>query len=152
MNEQIKIKIEKALNEPSVPEELVTRTIRRCQLVTAGRKAEETLETKGDAVTDEERRTLAADSILGRLASQNDVPEALNTQRLIRDDRFCRLADRPAGKFLSDVRQGRIFREITEAVNQSAVGNQKTAENQKTVQKQPDPPVKKAPVKTGPMM
>lgn len=144
MNEEIRTKLEQALNEPAAPEALVTKTIRRCKLVSAGRRAEEALAAKGNAVGVQERRTLAADGILGRMALQREVPEALSTQRLVQEEGFCRLADRPAEQLLAGLQKGTIFREIAAAGKPAA---QKQGANVMTQEN----PVKKAPERSGPM-
>lgn len=146
MNDEIKTRIQQALKEPTVPDSLVTRTIRQCQMVTAGREAEEMLASKGNNASLQERRLLAANSILGRLAQQNEVPEELSAQRLVQDQGFCRLVDRPPEKLLQDIQQGTLFREIVA----EAKKNTPTAQNEKTLSQ--DPPVKKGPVRSGPSM
>lgn len=144
MKEEFKTKLEQALQEPKAPEKLVRRTIRRCQLVSAGRRAEETLASKGNAVTVQEARALAADSILGRMANQKDVPDTLNAQSLVKDERFCKLADRPADQLLKGLQQGTIFQEIAASQKKAPVTRQKTQELRKNT------PVKKAPHRSGP--
>lgn len=145
MKDQIKTKLEQALNEPKAPEPLVKRTIRRCQLVTAGRRAEETLAAKGNAVTLQEGRQLAADSILGRIAGERDVPEELSAQRLVKDERFCKLADRPADQLLAGLQRGTIFREIKAAAGKG------TPEMRRGRRPEKEAPVKKAPHRSGPV-
>ena len=51
MNDQFKRQLETALCEPSVPETLVESTIRRCQAVTRGRRADERLADEGDTLS-----------------------------------------------------------------------------------------------------
>lgn len=151
MSDRIKRELEQALKEPSVPEELVTRTIRRCQLETAGRRAEEMLAAKGNSIPVQQRRELAADSILGRLAVQNDVPAALNTQRLVQDERFCRLADRPAEQLLQGLQKGTIFKEIRSAAKQTPARQQTVQPVRQGAEAAQDPPVKKGRSRTGPV-
>lgn len=152
MNEEIKTKLQQALNEPAVPEELISRTIRRCQMVTASRRAEETLALKGNAISVEERRSLAAESILGRLAQQNEVPEQLNVQRLVKDPRFCRVVDRPADQLLKGLREGTILRELASGNPAPARQQGKALRQDQPTRKAPEAPVKKAPGRFGPMM
>lgn len=115
MNEQIKMKMEQALNEPSAPETLIARTIRRCQSVTAGRIAEQRLEKEGDSLRVEERRVLAAEGLLGRMAQRAELPRELTCEKLVKNPAFCRMVDRPAAEILAGLRQGSFLREIVAA-------------------------------------
>ena len=112
MNDQFKRQLETALCEPTAPEALVESTIRRCQAVTRGRRAEERLAIEGDTISGAERRELAADGFLGRLSLRMELPKGLDRAWLFKQDAFCRIADGPAEGILAGLRQGTLLRQI----------------------------------------
>ena len=137
MNDQFKRQLETALCEPTAPEALVESTIRRCQAVTRGRRAEERLAQEGDALSEAERRELAADGFLGRLSLQTEIPKGLDRAWLFKQDAFCRTADGPAEGVLAGLRQGTLLRQI------AARGEQRTAAPRQAGRSKGGPDMKK---------
>ena len=107
----IKEKITRAVNEPSPPARLVETTVRRAQLIVAGRRAEAELKT----ASPEARAGLLADSVLGRLAlSDRKVAELSGDPRtqLMESERFQSLTGRDPAELLRGLKNGSLVREL----------------------------------------
>ena len=109
-----------ALREPSAPENLIRRTVLRCQAVSRGREAEEEL-TKPDGRSKEETARLLAYGLLGRLAQDVPLPERTTpenaVEKILSDKRFQAAAQNcnPARALQS----GALLRQLTAEPKQS---------------------------------
>ena len=88
---QFKNKLAEALREPSVPPDLVEKTVARVRTLEKGLAAERRLRD-GQIPPGEERVSLLADSVLGRLARSGGLPLGADTEavkgRLLHDRSF----------------------------------------------------------------
>ena len=78
---QFKNKLTEALHEPPVPPDLVEKTVARVHTLEKGLAAERRLRD-GQAPPGEERVSLLADSVLGRLARSGSLPLGADTAAL----------------------------------------------------------------------
>ncbi len=113
---KIQNKMAQALQEPSPPESLVSRTIVRAQALVEGRQAERRLaEGSFDA---EEKAQLAAQRLVGRVMLPNVPPEgasvALMKDQLLENKEFRQMTERPAEQLLSELQTGRMIRSLGE--------------------------------------
>ena len=107
----VKEKISRAVREPSPPASLVETTVRRAQLIVAGRRAEADMKTAAP----EERSGLLADSVLGRLALMDRrVAELSGDPRagLMANERFQALTEREPVELLQGLKNGSLIREL----------------------------------------
>ena len=107
----VKEKIARAMQEPSPPARLVETTVRRAQLIAAGRRAENSIRT----APPEQRAGLLADSVLGRLAlTDRRVAELSGDPRagLMENERFRALTGRPPDELLRGLKNGSLMREL----------------------------------------
>lgn len=116
MNEQqIKEKLNAALHEPSPPTSLVENTVARVRTLERGLAAERRLRD-GQAPPEEQRVSLLADSVMGRLARSGTIPlgadvEALKGQ-IMANKRFTEIARRDPGAFLAAWDSGKSLGEL----------------------------------------
>lgn len=107
----VKNRITEAVREPPAPEALIQRTILRAKAITAGRRAEEQLETGEKDLSGARRRELAATSLIGRLAAVADLPEGVRPEqmaaRLAEEPRFVRAVE--SGNVLSRLKSGELL-------------------------------------------
>ena len=103
-------RIRAAVREPTVPPELVERTVVRGMAIQLGRRAEEQMVSA--PVEGETKLRLAAQSVLGRLMFSTKAPVGVGYERmvdaLLRDERFRSAANKPPGELLADIRSGRL--------------------------------------------
>ena len=92
---QFKNKLAEALREPPAPPDLVEKTVARVRTLEKGLAAERRLRG-GQAPPGEERASLLADSVLGRLARSGSLPLGADTAalkgQLLRNRNFLGLA------------------------------------------------------------
>lgn len=113
----IKKKITAALDEPSVPQELVERTVDRANAITSGREAEKELASLSADAPAELKTELAAKAITGRLilnrrASAN-VTAAQMTGQLESNERFRALTSGDPIRLAHDIRSGELILRMT---------------------------------------
>ena len=109
-----------ALREPSAPENLIRRTVLRCQAVSRGREAEKEL-ARPDGRSKEETARLLAYGLLGRLVQDVPLPERTTpetaVEKILSDQRFqsavrnCNSAEA--------LRSGALLRQLTAGPKQS---------------------------------
>lgn len=132
--EQIKQKISSALNEPSVPQQLVERTVQRGKAIASGREAEAEL-TSGKSFSRDELVSCAAKGVVGRVMLNREMPNGVTAemmaQQLGASEAFEKSVAATPADVLSDIRSGNLIKKTAEPA-----GRQKAPE-----------PEKKAPVK-----
>lgn len=117
MNEgRFKEKLTAAMAEPAAPQSLIRKTIVRIEAVRSGAAAEAALESRGEGISAAERRSLAAQSVVGRLMQSVAPPEGVTcemmTKQLTESPAFQKLTEVPAERLLADLRHGRINQQL----------------------------------------
>ena len=112
---QFKEKLAEALHEPAVPPELVENTVARVRTMELGLKAEHHLRDD-QALTAEERVTMLADCVLGRLARSGRLPLGADTKamkaELMHNRRFLGLAEQDPKVILAGLDNGKLSGEV----------------------------------------
>ena len=107
-----KDKLSAAMEEPSAPAALVRRTVVRIEAIRSGMSAEETLSREGEKLSADERRKLAAQSVVGRLMQNLAPPDGVSvdmmTGQLMEKPTLQRLAAIPPDRLVDDLRHGRV--------------------------------------------
>ena len=113
---EFKEKLSAAMAEPSPPQKLVEDTVHRVQTLLRGREAEKRLSLRGE-ITPQEKLSLAADGVLGRLAESGTLPLGADTaelkQQLLHDERFAGLAQRTGSSIVGSLEGGTWVKEMT---------------------------------------
>ncbi len=117
-DELIKRKMTAALNEPTVPQEVVERAVDRINAVTAGRAAENELAGLAASAPAQRKTELAAAAVTGRLLSgrrpQKNVTSAMMTEQLVSNKRFCALTSGDPVRLAHDIRSGELIKKLAQ--------------------------------------
>ena len=131
---EFKNRLAEAMQEPSVPPDLVENTVKRVKTLEAGLMAERRL--RNGRVPPEERGPLLADSVLGRLARSGTLPLGADTgklkNQLLHNERFRQLSQREPKAVLDALDNGKLAKRM--------------------FQKKAAAPAKTAPKKSGPSL
>lgn len=126
-------KVKNAFREPRAPEALIRSTVLRAKAVTAGRQAQEQLKT----APPESCRELIAQSLIGQLALQTELPGDSQPRQLARQllhsPAFARAMQ--GGDLLQRLSSGALLRQLT-----------KPAADPEPPQRQPAGPEEQGPV------
>lgn len=112
---KFKSRLTEALGEPAVPSALVEKTVAWVKIMEKGAAAENRLR-EGQTPSAEEKASLLADSILGRLARSGAIPPEANAgalkERLMHNEKFQSLSRQDPKNILAGLSSGKLSGEI----------------------------------------
>ena len=97
---------------PGAPAALVERTVLRARAIAQGREAERTLAEKSETLSAQEKTSLAAQSVVGRLMLTNEPPENAENmaERLAQEPSFASFASLPPEEMCRKLRSGAFLK------------------------------------------